>query len=350
MRRSIHDISVLFSSESAPLPGLGGTQRWGQVIPCHGFSLQNVWRGWSAVREEEVDPLLRRCDLYHLHRCFECLWHGAGGGRWSGKRRGHRHSLIQSRGDRHFLHDLGCYWTSWACFLQNRMHESLHLFNSICNHRYFAATSLILFLNKKDVFIEKIKKAHLNMCFPEYDGEFMTSTLATYCFQLEKLTITFFFLSLCLFNIKVPTHTKTLVTTSNCSSWILTCVKTSKKSTLTWPVQQTRRTSSLCLTPSPTSSSRRTWKTAASSKSPLSNPQVSKGASFSRYWFWIRTRPSIDSLPLSLPAAPSPSSLFSQIETFIAGHLLRTNADQDQIPPNSDIGSCSVHPFFFFFF
>uniref|UniRef100_A0AAQ4NVN3 Guanine nucleotide binding protein (G protein), alpha transducing activity polypeptide 1 n=1 Tax=Gasterosteus aculeatus aculeatus TaxID=481459 RepID=A0AAQ4NVN3_GASAC len=52
----------------------------------------------------------------------------------------------------------------------NRMHESLHLFNSICNHRYFAATSIVLFLNKKDVFLEKIKKAHLSMCFPEYDG------------------------------------------------------------------------------------------------------------------------------------------------------------------------------------
>uniref|UniRef100_A0A3Q3XBW4 Uncharacterized protein n=1 Tax=Mola mola TaxID=94237 RepID=A0A3Q3XBW4_MOLML len=52
----------------------------------------------------------------------------------------------------------------------NRMHESLHLFNSICNHRYFAATSIVLFLNKKDVFVEKIKKAHLSMCFPEYDG------------------------------------------------------------------------------------------------------------------------------------------------------------------------------------
>lgn len=50
------------------------------------------------------------------------------------------------------------------------MHESLHLFNSICNHRYFAATSIVLFLNKKDVFTEKIKKAHLSMCFPEYDG------------------------------------------------------------------------------------------------------------------------------------------------------------------------------------
>ncbi|XP_016126619.1 guanine nucleotide-binding protein G(t) subunit alpha-1-like [Sinocyclocheilus grahami] len=53
----------------------------------------------------------------------------------------------------------------------NRMHESLHLFNSICNHRYFAATSIVLFLNKKDVFVEKIKKAHLSMCFTDYDGE-----------------------------------------------------------------------------------------------------------------------------------------------------------------------------------
>lgn len=54
---------------------------------------------------------------------------------------------------------------------QNRMHESLHLFNSICNHRYFATTSIVLFLNKKDVFLEKIKKAHLSICFPDYDGE-----------------------------------------------------------------------------------------------------------------------------------------------------------------------------------
>ncbi|KFR12346.1 Guanine nucleotide-binding protein G(t) subunit alpha-1, partial [Opisthocomus hoazin] len=52
----------------------------------------------------------------------------------------------------------------------NRMHESLHLFNSICNHRYFATTSIVLFLNKKDVFLEKIKKAHLSICFPDYDG------------------------------------------------------------------------------------------------------------------------------------------------------------------------------------
>ncbi|XP_054420976.1 guanine nucleotide-binding protein G(t) subunit alpha-2 isoform X1 [Pteronotus mesoamericanus] len=52
----------------------------------------------------------------------------------------------------------------------NRMHESLHLFNSICNHKFFAATSIVLFLNKKDLFEEKIKKIHLSICFPEYDG------------------------------------------------------------------------------------------------------------------------------------------------------------------------------------
>ncbi|XP_067915839.1 guanine nucleotide-binding protein G(t) subunit alpha-2-like [Heterodontus francisci] len=52
----------------------------------------------------------------------------------------------------------------------NRMHESLQLFNSICNHRYFSTTSIVLFLNKKDLFEEKVKKVHLRICFPEYNG------------------------------------------------------------------------------------------------------------------------------------------------------------------------------------
>uniref|UniRef100_A0A3B3T183 Guanine nucleotide binding protein (G protein), alpha transducing activity polypeptide 2 n=1 Tax=Paramormyrops kingsleyae TaxID=1676925 RepID=A0A3B3T183_9TELE len=52
----------------------------------------------------------------------------------------------------------------------NRMHESLHLFNSICNHRFFATTSIVLFLNKKDLFQDKIKKVHLSICFPDYNG------------------------------------------------------------------------------------------------------------------------------------------------------------------------------------
>ncbi|CAM4481961.1 unnamed protein product [Caretta caretta] len=53
----------------------------------------------------------------------------------------------------------------------NRMHESLHLFNHICNQKYFATTSIVLFLNKKDFFQEKITKVNLSVCFPEYDGQ-----------------------------------------------------------------------------------------------------------------------------------------------------------------------------------
>ncbi|XP_009957961.1 PREDICTED: guanine nucleotide-binding protein G(t) subunit alpha-2-like, partial [Leptosomus discolor] len=71
----------------------------------------------------------------------------------------------------HVWFKTGAFPFPWAFpKLRNRMHESLHLFNSICNHKFFAATSIILFLNKKDLFEEKIKKVHLSICFPEYDG------------------------------------------------------------------------------------------------------------------------------------------------------------------------------------
>jgi len=53
---------------------------------------------------------------------------------------------------------------------QNRMKESLLLFDEICNSRWFIDTSMILFLNKTDLFREKIKKIDLNVCFEEYKG------------------------------------------------------------------------------------------------------------------------------------------------------------------------------------
>ncbi|XP_077982107.1 guanine nucleotide-binding protein G(o) subunit alpha-like [Glandiceps talaboti] len=52
----------------------------------------------------------------------------------------------------------------------NRMQESLKLFDSICNNKWFTDTSIILFLNKKDLFEEKIVKSPLTLCFPEYTG------------------------------------------------------------------------------------------------------------------------------------------------------------------------------------
>jgi len=50
----------------------------------------------------------------------------------------------------------------------NRMKEALALFNQICNSRWFRDTCMILFLNKTDLFKEKIKRVPLNVCFKEY--------------------------------------------------------------------------------------------------------------------------------------------------------------------------------------
>ncbi|XP_072308801.1 guanine nucleotide-binding protein G(i) subunit alpha-2-like [Eucyclogobius newberryi] len=52
----------------------------------------------------------------------------------------------------------------------NRMHESMKLFDSICNNKWFTETSIILFLNKKDLFEQKIQHSPLTICFPEYSG------------------------------------------------------------------------------------------------------------------------------------------------------------------------------------
>ncbi|XP_014676585.1 PREDICTED: guanine nucleotide-binding protein G(i) subunit alpha-like [Priapulus caudatus] len=52
----------------------------------------------------------------------------------------------------------------------NRMIESMRLFDSICNNKWFTETSIILFLNKKDLFAEKIDKSPLSICYPEYTG------------------------------------------------------------------------------------------------------------------------------------------------------------------------------------
>jgi len=51
----------------------------------------------------------------------------------------------------------------------NRMKEALMLFNQICNSRWFRDTCMILFLNKIDLFKEKIKRVPLSTCFLEYN-------------------------------------------------------------------------------------------------------------------------------------------------------------------------------------
>jgi len=52
----------------------------------------------------------------------------------------------------------------------NRMDDSLDLFEETINSDWFYNTDIILFLNKKDIFEEKIKKTSLKLCFPNYEG------------------------------------------------------------------------------------------------------------------------------------------------------------------------------------
>ncbi|KAH6946372.1 hypothetical protein HPB50_013196 [Hyalomma asiaticum] len=52
----------------------------------------------------------------------------------------------------------------------NRMEESKALFKTIITCSWFQNSSVILFLNKKDLLEEKIMYSHLADYFPEYDG------------------------------------------------------------------------------------------------------------------------------------------------------------------------------------
>jgi len=52
----------------------------------------------------------------------------------------------------------------------NRMLESISLFKEICNSKWFLRTAMLLFLNKRDLFEEKIKKTDLTICFSDYTG------------------------------------------------------------------------------------------------------------------------------------------------------------------------------------
>lgn len=72
----------------------------------------------------------------------------------------------------------------------NAMAEALNLFNIVANSRYFHAASMILFLNKSDLFRQKIKSKPLTVCFPEYAGEDTFEAAAAYITQKFKDEVT----------------------------------------------------------------------------------------------------------------------------------------------------------------
>eukprot|EP01098_Paradermamoeba_levis_P006130 TRINITY_DN2545_c0_g1_i1.p1 TRINITY_DN2545_c0_g1~~TRINITY_DN2545_c0_g1_i1.p1 ORF type:complete len:346 (-),score=116.02 TRINITY_DN2545_c0_g1_i1:291-1328(-) len=51
----------------------------------------------------------------------------------------------------------------------NRMHESLKIFEEVSN-KWFPQTTIIIFLNKSDLFADKITRVPLTVCFNEFPG------------------------------------------------------------------------------------------------------------------------------------------------------------------------------------
>lgn len=63
---------------------------------------------------------------------------------------------------------------------ENRMEESKALFRTIITYPWFQHSSVILFLNKKDLLEEKIIYSHIVDYFPEYDGKYSFLTLVSF--------------------------------------------------------------------------------------------------------------------------------------------------------------------------
>ena len=51
------------------------------------------------------------------------------------------------------------------------MLDSLELYEEISHNEFLENTEFILFLNKHDLFVEKLKTSNLSSCFPDYEGK-----------------------------------------------------------------------------------------------------------------------------------------------------------------------------------
>jgi hypothetical protein len=53
---------------------------------------------------------------------------------------------------------------------RNRMAETLDLFEQVCSNGHLNCSSFILFLNKRDLFSEKLRRVDMRVLFNEYTG------------------------------------------------------------------------------------------------------------------------------------------------------------------------------------
>jgi len=66
---------------------------------------------------------------------------------------------------------------------KNRMEDAFEEFKNLCNKKILKKISTILFLNKNDLFKEKIQKVDLKICFPDYTGGCDYNNALTYIKQ-----------------------------------------------------------------------------------------------------------------------------------------------------------------------
>ncbi|KAI8830202.1 guanine nucleotide binding protein, alpha subunit [Chytriomyces cf. hyalinus JEL632] len=64
----------------------------------------------------------------------------------------------------------------------NRMVENMNLFASICNHPMFKSTSMIVFMNKIDIFNEKLAKSPISKYFPSFTAN---ESFASHCLSAK---------------------------------------------------------------------------------------------------------------------------------------------------------------------
>jgi hypothetical protein len=93
---------------------------------------------------------------------------------------------------------LGIWWSTgrrswsgtvniWKYWPQNNMKESLMVFEQICNSKWFSRTSMILFLNKIDLFQAKLKFSSVSSYFPDFKGTLIQATPSHFLRRRQRL-------------------------------------------------------------------------------------------------------------------------------------------------------------------
>ncbi|EGF82632.1 hypothetical protein BATDEDRAFT_29442 [Batrachochytrium dendrobatidis JAM81] len=68
----------------------------------------------------------------------------------------------------------------------NRLHDAIELFGGVINNRILQNSEVLLFLNKKDIFEEKLKHLPFSKFFPRYRGPNDPESIARYVAALFK--------------------------------------------------------------------------------------------------------------------------------------------------------------------